>query len=207
MTQPSPVPTFRPTIAARASRLAPPPRTPIWKGSQMKGTFINTSCLQGLLDDWCGPVEGPRGIPSMFVFGVWCPWRGDHGIVNRIAWIDGACFTAAPEDVAELRLDTRRPEVYDHLDRQLHGVFGVRTDDRFRWASDVGCWVMGEAPNRASWKPGVNCWDDGHARYQTGNPLKDLPTPHTAAEALAAVVRWVGEEVRAGRLVDHRSKT
>jgi hypothetical protein len=95
---------------------------------------------------------------------------------------------------SDIRLDTRRPEVRDHLSRTIARWLGVpvgATAPRWRYYSTMGEWGLSGATSDAE------TLDTRRHPFLSSIPLN---SPDREALALAAVVRWLGDEVQAGRI-------
>lgn len=166
--------------------------------------------LPGLLDGWCGPWE----LRNYSYLG-WSPWR---------SWTEDA----PGEDYSriERRLDCRMEEARDRCARWLARVLGVpvgATAPEFRveiteeegeilWAARLTGddrreppWLF--TPGRPS--GGYMCRINRAFVQQLRElpAFRSYPDPWSAETqativplALAAVCRWVGEEIRAGRI-------
>ena len=131
-------------------------------------------------------------VPAWTLPGLLADWQ---------AWF-GCAAVSPPRGV----FDTRIPADRDFLSRVAARWLGVKvgaTAPRFAWDGRIGGWVL-YADDGEAW---LVLYTSGSLNRQTGlgwvagfAVTIPLDSPDRDALALAAVVRWIGDEVRAGRI-------
>jgi len=157
--------------------------------------YVPADALPRLLDGWIGPYEwSVRGVAGA----VW--WPADP-------------YDSDPGD-CQYRLDTRRWEVRSLLARRIAEVLGAKvgsTGPLFLYVTYVrgedASWLLSSQVPGSGPAPVFRAGE--RSPYANGKrafllpALADIPIDHPDRDALAlaAVVRWLGAEIKAGRIV------
>lgn len=165
-----------------------------WGGAVVSAPtpYISADCLPGLLDGWD-------------------EWTGqDHDPLGC------ACDTCCSGPIFRHpdRFNARIQAHRDFLTRVLAGVLGVpvgATAPGWRALGDARAWRLSGGPSLADeWYFSAEMvWDSQGYAHGAAGALSTIPldSPDRDALALAAVCRWVGDELRAGRITARGAAT
>lgn len=156
--------------------------------------FLRGDCLPGLLDGWHGPVECPnegrRGTSVVLI--------ATKGTGHVIANEDGG--STSPVQSSSLFLDLTRPECRDRVARVLARALGI---EGFHSATAPSFGLVkrfrGSKFEKSFWAFGLHEEEFDEVLIPALG-LLDPKNPWYEFYALAIVVRWVRDEIEAGRL-------